>query len=245
MLSAIPDAEAIVPLRDERDIAERELLQARASLSVAEDRLSALRHERSRAEERYEKALDLAAHSALSADDDRRLIEHVDRITVTLSALRRAATAKHLNRIADLVLESLRQLLRKESLVTAMRIDAETCTVELSGQDGHPLAAADLSAGERQLLAVALLWGLARSTGQPLPVIIDTPLGRLDASHRQHLIERYFPHASHQVILLSTDTEVDTGALSSLRRSVGHAYRLCHDDESGGSAVEPGYFWDV
>jgi DNA sulfur modification protein DndD len=37
-----------------------------------------------------------------------------------------------------------------------------------------------------------------------LPAIIDTPMARLDARHREHLVERYFPNASHQVIILST-----------------------------------------
>jgi len=244
MLAAIPDAEAVAPLHDARDAADRDLLQARATLAHTEERLASLRQERTRAEEAYERALDAAAHATLSADDDRRLIEHVDRITATLVNLRTAATRRHLGQIGDLVLDSLRQLLRKENLVTAIHIDPESCTVELSGQDGRPLAASELSAGERQLLAVALLWGLARSTGQPLPVIIDTPLGRLDASHRQHLLNRYFPNASHQVILLSTDTEIDADAFGHLRRAVGHTYRLQHDDATGTTAVEPGYFWE-
>jgi hypothetical protein len=38
-------------------------------------------------------------------------------------------------------------------------------------------------------------------------VAIATPLGRLDSAHRNNLVEKYFPQASHQVILLSTDTE--------------------------------------
>jgi len=245
LLAAIPDAEAIAPLRDSRDAAQHKLLQSQAVLAHAEDRLGALRQVRLRAEADYERAMDAAAHATLSADDDRRLIEHVDRITSTLSTLRVAATRRHLARIGDLILDALGKLLRKDNLITAISIDPETCTVELSGQDGRALAPSELSAGERQLLAVALLWGLARSTGQPLPVVIDTPLGRLDASHRGHLLERYFTHASHQVILLSTDTEVDADAVSRLRRSIGHAYRLVHDDTSGATTVERGYFWET
>lgn len=244
MLAAIPDAEAIAPLHDARETADRDSLQARGTLGHAEDRLTSLRQDRTRAEEAYERALDAVAHATLSADDDRRLIEHVDRITATLTELRTAATHQHLGHIGDLVLDSLRQLLRKDNLVTAIHIDPDTCTVELAGQDGRRLSTSELSAGERQLLAVALLWGLARSTGQPLPVIIDTPLGRLDASHRQHLLQRYFPNASHQVILLSTDTEIDAAALGDLRRWVGHTYRLHHDDATGSTTVEPGYFWE-
>ncbi|MDA8310869.1 MAG: DNA sulfur modification protein DndD [Actinomycetota bacterium] len=245
LLAAIPDAEAIAPLRDARDAAQHKLLQSQAVLTHTEDRLNALRQERLRAEGDYERAMDAAAQATLSADDDRRLIEHVDRITSTLSTLRVEATRRHLARIADLVLDALQKLLRKDNLITAVAIDPETCTVELSGQDGRALSPSELSAGERQLLAVALLWGLARSTGQPLPVVIDTPLGRLDTSHRGHLLERYFPHASHQVILLSTDTEVDDNALGRLRRSVGHAYRLVHDDTAGATTVERGYFWET
>lgn len=91
-----------------------------------------------------------------------------------------------------------------------------------------------------------MLWGLARAAGQPLPIVIDTPLGRLDGSHREHLLKRYFPHASHQVILLSTDTEIDEQAYDRIAAYVGHSYRLEFDTRELGNAttVEPGYFWE-
>jgi DNA sulfur modification protein DndD len=94
------------------------------------------------------------------------------------------------------------------------------------------------------LLAVALLWGLARAAGQPLPMVIDTPLGRLDGSHREHLLDRYFPHASHQVILLSTDTEIDAEAYDRIRAHVGREYRLEFDPETNATSVQAGYFWE-
>src|SRR5207248_6815968 len=114
-----------------------------------------------------------------------------------------------------------------------LRIDPETFSIELRGQNGKPILPQQLSAGERQLLAVSLLWGLAQASGRPLPVVIDTPLGRLDGVHRTHLISRYFPQASHQVILLSTDQEIDEAAWHKLRKHVGHAYQLTHDTDTG------------
>ena len=51
------------------------------------------------------------------------------------------------------------------------------------------------------MLAVSILWGLAKASGQVMPVIIDTPLGRLDLSHRTNFITEYLPNASNQVIL--------------------------------------------
>jgi DNA sulfur modification protein DndD len=137
-----------------------------------------------------------------------------------------------------------RKRVRKEDLITKVDVDPESYVVELTGHDGLPLSADELSAGERQLLAVALLWGLAKAAGQPLPVVVDTPLGRLDGSHRAHLLDRYFPHASHQVILLSTDTEIDRDAFKRIRKSVGRSYRLEFDQSKNATAVRDGYFWE-
>jgi DNA sulfur modification protein DndD len=244
VLVAMPDPELLAPLRQELDAASADAIHSRAALTHAEEQLGALRQERSRADAAYEAALDKAAHASLAADDGRRLVEHVDRVQATLERLRAAAAERHLDRISQLVLEALRHLLRKEQLVTGIKIDAETYAVELTGLNGRPLSSKELSAGERQLLAVALLWGLARAAGKPLPVVIDTPLGRLDRSHREHLLDRYFPAASHQVILLSTDTEIDEIAYDRLARYVGREYRLEFDPFTNATAVEPGYFWE-
>jgi DNA sulfur modification protein DndD len=244
MLALIPDAEALAPVRAERDLAQDELLRAEASLAHSEDRLAALRQQRIRAQAAYEKALDAAALASLAADDDRHLLDHIERVQGTLSALKRAAIRRNLDRIAALMLEALQQLMRKENLITEISIDPDTCEVGLRGASGQPLAAGQLSVGERQLLAVAMLWGLAHAAGQPLPVVIDTPLGRLDSSHRYHLVDRYFPRASHQVVLLSTDTEIDAEARNRLQQHIGRAYRLDFDAAAAATTIRPGYFWE-
>ncbi|WP_300578303.1 DNA sulfur modification protein DndD [uncultured Nocardioides sp.] len=244
MLAAIPDPEALAPLRQARDDARDALLRAEAALAVASDMLQTARADRAKAHAAYETALDKAAQANLAADDDRRLVEHVEKVRGTLERLRIAATKRHLDRISELILEALGALLRKEQLITDVQIDPETHTVALTGVDGHALPANNLSAGERQLLAVALLWGLARAAGQPLPVVIDTPLGRLDGSHRQHLLERYFPQASHQVVLLSTDTEIDEEAYQRIAPHVGRAYNLKFDPATNATYIEDGYFWE-
>jgi DNA sulfur modification protein DndD len=89
-----------------------------------------------------------------------------------------------------------------------------------------------------------MLWALARTSGRALPMIIDTPLARLDSEHRTALVERYFPAASHQVIVLSTDTEVDDHLLDRLAPSVSHAYRLDYEPDKRSTVVVPGYFGD-
>jgi DNA sulfur modification protein DndD len=160
-----------------------------------------------------------------------------------LQTFRSEIVKKHVTKIEALVLDSLRQLLRKQSLVSELHIDPEQFAVELRNGDGKVLGANRLSAGERQLLAVSLLWGLARVSGRPLPVVTDTPLGRLDATHRSHLVERYFPQASHQMLLLSTDEEIDRGYYDKLKSSISHSYHLHFDEKSKSTQIHQGYFW--
>ena len=88
-----------------------------------------------------------------------------------------------------------------------------------------------------------MLWALARASGRPLPMIVDTPLARLDSAHRKLLLEHYFPRASHQILLLSTDTEIDQAAFGELRPYVAHAYRLEFDFTEAATAISRGYFW--
>ncbi|TMR22626.1 DNA sulfur modification protein DndD [Nonomuraea turkmeniaca] len=180
----------------------------------------------------------------LQSEEARRIVEHAERARNTLAQLRAAATQRHTKRIEALILDSLQTLLRKEKLIREVRIDPETSELELLTHDGHPLRPGTLSAGERQLLAVSLLAGLARASGRLLPVVIDTPLGRLDRDHRHRLIERYLPQASHQVIVLSTDSEITSDVLVHLGSSVSHMIKLQFDQETRSTVVKQGYFSD-
>lgn len=242
-LAAVPAQDALAAVATELDEVRRELAMAAADFDRADGQLASARAERMRADERYEQALTQATQATLAAEDQRRIIDHAQRTRATLQTFRVVTTRRHVDRIAGLVMEALGQLLRKEVLITDLKIDPETYQVQLRGQDDIELQANQLSAGERQLLAVALLWGLARAGGQPLPVIIDTPLGRLDGAHRGRLVERYFPQASHQVILLSTDQEIDEAAWAALQPRTGHAYQLAFDEAAGGTVIQHGYFW--
>jgi DNA sulfur modification protein DndD len=115
-------------------------------------------------------------------------------------------------------------------------------TIRLLQASGETLQPDRLSAGERQLLATALLWGLSKSTGRRLPTIVDTPIARLDSSHRTNLVERYFPAVSEQVVLLSTDEELVGDYYTKLTPAVGQTYLLEYDDAEDCTKVNAGYF---
>jgi DNA sulfur modification protein DndD len=148
-----------------------------------------------------------------------------------------------LRRLEVNVLESFQYLLRKPEFVRDLKIDPTTFGVTLIAEDGRLVRKDKLSAGEKQILAISILWGLARSSSRALPVAIDTPLGRLDSVHRANLVEKYFPKAAHQVLLFSTDTEIDRPHLESLRPHITRAYHLQYQPETESVDVSEGYFW--
>lgn len=139
-----------------------------------------------------------------------------------------------------------RKLARKEDLQLNAHINPESFDVELIDERGTVINRKLLSAGEKQIYAIAILEALAKTSGRDLPVIIDTPLGRLDSQHRDKLINHYFPYASHQVVLLSTDTEVDERYfVDQLRDDISHAYEIVFNAHTKSSVLKPGYFWEL
>jgi DNA sulfur modification protein DndD len=157
----------------------------------------------------------------------------------------RRATRSKIDRLSALVTECFRFLLRKQSLVQQVFIDAETFAITMYDDRGQAIPKQRLSEGEKQIFAISVLWGLSLAAGRPLPAIIDTPMARLDAKHRDRLVERYFPNASHQVVILSTDTEIERQYFHDLQPHIARAYHLSYDEKRKMTVVTEGYFWDV
>ncbi|MEZ4453126.1 MAG: DNA sulfur modification protein DndD [Nannocystaceae bacterium] len=165
------------------------------------------------------------------------------RVRTTLAVYLEQLTQQKLVELQNLATESFQRLCRKNDLVRRMVIDPTSFRVTLL--DGHDrvLQKEDLSAGEKQIYAISILWALSRVAGRPLPMIIDTPLGRLDSQHRRRLVEDYFPYASHQVIILSTDTEIDEGFVKALKPHLSHTIHLVYHEDEGWTEATSGYFW--
>ena len=239
---SIPGPDAIAEISAERDALKDQIAGFETDYAVIGNEITRLEREIERRQQTLTRLLQADAKAEGERADRARVLYHSEKVRTTLSTFRQAVTRRHVRRIEQLVFESYQQLLRKASLVTRLSIDPERFALTLYGRDGGELSAERLSAGERQLLAIALLWGLAKASGRPLPTAIDTPLGRLDTGHRMHITQRYFPFASHQVLLLSTDEEITGAYLESLEPWIGRSYHLAYDDASGVTRVVPGYF---
>lgn len=239
---SVPPTDAITDLIRRRDALKAELSHLEIEDASMEREIERLQGETERSERAFALLMEANVKDRESRHDHARLLGNVTRVRETLATFRAATISRHVARIEHLVLDSYQHLLRKTSLVTRLSIHPEDFSLTLFGGTGEVLPAESLSAGERQLLGIALLWGLAKASGRPLPTAIDTPLGRLDTGHRRHFVEHYVPFASHQTLLFSTDEEIVGDYLQRLSPSIGRCYYLDHDDQRGSTHVTPGYF---
>jgi len=171
--------------------------------------------------------------------------KRVEDVQSVLSIYTTKLTQTKIVTLGKAIVEGFNQLSHKPDRIKRVDIDQRTFAVTLYDTDNQPLSKEELSAGEKQIYSTALLWGLAKTSGKVLPMILDTPLGRLDSNHRQLLTERYFPYASHQVILLSTDTEIDKSFLSLLEPHLSHTLHLVYQQTEACTTIEDGYFGEL
>lgn len=140
--------------------------------------------------------------------------------------------------------EMYRLLSSRSGLIKDITIDDKSYEVKISDRNGHVIRKSGLSAGEKEVFAVSLLWGLAQTSQLKLPIIIDTPLSRLDSTHRDNIVNNYFPNAGEQVIILSTDTEIDKDYYRALKPRLSGAASLMFDQKQELSTFSNGYFWE-
>jgi len=180
-----------------------------------------------------------------AASKQKEKLQQIEKVGSALEEYRKNLTMAKIQTLQAEVTRCFNKLARKEDFVREIRVDPTSFSVHLLDQHGVALPKEELSSGEKQIFAIALLWGLARTSGRPLPVVVDTPLGRLDSDHRSNLIINYFPHAGHQVILLSTDTEVDQTLLEELSPAISHCHHLHYESKEGRTISRQEYFWRV
>jgi len=140
--------------------------------------------------------------------------------------------------------EMYRLLSSHSGLIKDITIDDKTYEVRITDRNGHEIKKSGLSAGEKEIFAVSLLWGLAQTSQLKLPIIIDTPLSRLDSTHRDNIVNNYFPNAGEQVIILSTDTEIDKDYYRGLKARLSGAASLEFDQGQELTTFREGYFWE-
>lgn len=173
----------------------------------------------------------------------RTIIEQSERVRRVIDDVIPALFPLKVRELASAMTSVYKQLAHKDQVA---RIDIhDDGTTQILGKTGKEITF-DRSAGENQIFATALIAGLAKVSGVKAPMVVDTPLGRLDSKHRANILSFWTADKARQVILLSQDEEIDYHFFKDIADSVCKTYLLEHVEVGDGigrtTAVEDKYF---
>jgi len=238
-LGRAPEEEDISPLIEDLNELIEEKESLKSDVGDIEEELSKLDTRTSRLGNQIDNKLD-------RKDDKETVSERAELasdVQNVLSEYREDLAKEKLRNLEDALTERYLALSNKSDFYEGIEVDEDALNIQVKTKHGNHKPQSELSAGERQIFATALLWALAEISGRPLPFIVDTPLGRLDKAHRENLVDNFFPEAAHQVLVFSTDTEIDDEYYDQLDDDVTQAYHLDYNQEEGYTSVSRGYFW--
>lgn len=237
------------------DINEKELQTIFAKIKKAEQRviddkvkLSELEQMRAAANSRvmsvsseFSKYVEAYLLTAETIDSTDRAIKYSNMALQIIERYQVELQKRKAGILSETITGCYKKLANKKNLISRIVMNPESLNVMYLSEDGVEVTRDSLSAGEQQLMVISILWALAICSKKKLPVIIDTPLSRLDSLHRKALIKTYFPNAGEQTIILSTDSEIDAKYYDLMKQDVGDEFTLNYDERTKSTSIERGY----
>ena len=214
----------------------------------------ALQTEMDHVEEKISSSVALKRHLDVKLRDDVSLIYRVEKsrqhveltqsIQNVLDEFIERLKDKKIHLLEQYLLDAVKTLMHKKNFIERVSVNPKTFEVALFRKNDDPLPKDMLSEGEKQMFAIGVLWALAKTSGRPLPFMIDTPLARLDEGHRTNIVEKFFPTASHQVMIFSTDKEIEKNDYRKLKPHMARSYAMEYLEDEGTTKKHDGYFWN-
>ena len=117
-------------------------------------------------------------------------------------------------------------------------IEDDVMDIQLIDQHGKVIDKdTELSKGEQQLYATALLKALVDESGINFPVFIDSPLQKFDKEHSSNVIQQFYPSISEQVVLFPLlEKELSKMEYDQLKPNLNGVYLI--DNSAEGSTIE-------
>ena len=234
--------EELTRIYNQIKLKEKELIKVQVELSKLQQKRSSVNAvvitktaEFKRDVETYLKKVELK-------DDVDRMLKYSNMAIDILDKYEVKLQEKKTDALGETITQCYKRLANKKNMIQKITIDPVTLELKYLDENGEEVLKDSLSAGEKQLMIIAILWALALCSKKKLPVIIDTPLSRLDSQHRTSVITTYFPNASEQIIILSTDTEIDRSYYDMIQDSIGDEFTLVYNEETKSTSIKNGYF---
>jgi len=239
---SIPNYETVKHLLSELANLEAEFSNQTVIYNQINDKLAQVLAKREVLNQRYTHLLTQQNKDTFEQKRALQVASHIAKLKDTMHSFAKSLIKENIQLLENKISQKFISVSRKDNLISGVKICPETFSLLLLSPSSTSITPSRLSAGERQLLAIAILWGLAEASGKELPTVIDTPLSRLDGIHRKRLVESYFPHAAQQVLLLSTDEEITGEYYEKLKPAINREYHISFNESMGTSTITEGYF---
>lgn len=220
----------------------QEIARLDTQVHIEEEKQQMLLRRQEMLESRRRSALQIDKLDEQNQDEAMRTIRYASITLEVMEAYKIRLQKKRIKELEKQIYDCFSFIAQKESLIQRIEINPETLDIKLVDYNGGELLKNQLSAGEKQIFAVSILWGLAKCSGYNMPVIVDTPLGRLDSNHRTNFVKRYLPYASKQVIVLSTDEEISGRYYEYIKPYVNGVFLLDYNECERSTSIRSGYF---
>lgn len=137
---------------------------------------------------------------------------------------------KKLDDVANESTKMINILFRKRAYIERIHIDHLTFELHLFDRQKSEITKERLSAGEKEMLMLTVIWAMFKVSGWKLPFVFDTLMGRLDQDHKKALIEHFIPKCGEQVLMFTTDSEVAAEQFELIKDITARYYTLEFDE---------------
>lgn len=243
-LAAIPENNKVADLISLEKKYSNELLEVKVKYNLLINESIEIEKQLENTNKILDQKIEVISENESVSELDRNIIITSKKSRETLRDFKLKLTQKHIDKINNQITECFTKIHRKGTANTSFKVNPHDFSISML-IDNDEFSISMMSSGERQLLAISILWSLSILANKDMPILIDTPLARLDSKHRQNLLKEYFPKSSHQVLIFSTDEEIDNKYYPLIKNAVSHKYLIEFDEETSLSSISKGYFEEV
>ena len=240
-LAAIPEEEKLKPLIEEEKELIKEKQDNEYKIKAIDSQIKTLSVELTNLFREKEKLTQAYADKIIESDKAKIRLIKSEKSRFSLEEFKKRLLEKNRKKISELITESFIKLQRKSERNLIFQINIDDFSLNIT-EEKNQIDATEFSAGEKQLIAISILWALTQASNKVFPSLIDTPLARLDSHHRRNIIKNYFPKSSKQVLIFSTDEEIYGEHYKALQKNVSHEYLIEFNNNKKTSEFTRGYF---
>ena len=229
--------ELINNIRSEKDDIDKQINVIEGkTLELSED-VGALRNNLVNRRRLFEQISNKIEVNEKYQDKDRlatRLMHKLDAFITQMKAEKKSS-------LETKILSNLNVLMHKKDFVdkVLVEVDSEILDICLVNKRGEEIRKDDLSKGEQQLYATAILKSLVEESGVDFPVFIDSPLQKFDDRHAKNIIMSFYPYISSQVVILPLlNRELSKREYELLSKYVASVYSIENYNEDSSRFIE-------